>query len=419
MLLNKEPTCIEDCLEILTGFRTYGDQEFFIDTNDGTILYSISKQIARGLALTDRQRDLVVEKLKGYKDQFDKAEIPLNMCLNNLRQPLREIDRSTYIKTVEHKNEKYICIRFPFNKKTIMLIEELRIKTPSSEYVHERGKHTHLFRLNEVNIYAVLEKFSNKNYEIEQELVDCYGILMEMKNNKEKYVPGIYGLKLKNMPQEAMNIIVSDIGEPTIENLAILKDKEEMYGLDHFDAADLEKSISQLTSLSAKVVKRKSNHIHIDPKEWNLKDVFAMLLELQRFPVQIILKNNDEYKNLSQSHRCLKYIIDDSDIGVMFRLDNNNENNISFNQYIKNNNLNSPVAISQKVVYTNTSKITKPLIDSGWQPKAILRLGSENTSMEVSGFVNDCDLDIHYDVDVSPYLNTSFRGRSQGRIEKI
>src|SRR6056300_71637 len=418
-MFNKEPTCIEDCLEILTGFRCYRDQEFILDTNDGTILYSITRQISRGLALTDRQKDVVVQKLNGYKDQFDKAEIPLDECLNNLRQPLREIDRSTYIKTVEHKNEKYICVRFPFNKKTIILIEELRIKTPNNEYIHERGKHTHLFKLNEVNIFAILEKFSKKNFEIEKELLDCYGTLMEMKNNKHKYVPGIYGLELKNMPQEAIDIIVSDVGQPTIDNLAILKDKEDMYGLDHFDDVDLKRSISHLTSLSAKVVKRKSNYIQIDPKEWNLKDVFSMLIELQRFPLQIILKNGNEYKNLSQSHKCLKYIIDESDIGVIFRLDKNKEENISFNQYIKDNKLNSTVAITQKVVYTNTSKITKPLIDCGWQPKAVLRLGSENTSTEVSAFVSDCDLDVHYDTEVSPYLSTSYRGIGQGRIEKI
>ena len=73
---------IEDCLEILAGFRKESDG-FALIKEDYTIMYSIAKQVFKGTALTDRQFALMQTKLLSYSDQFNKADIPLE--LNNLK----------------------------------------------------------------------------------------------------------------------------------------------------------------------------------------------------------------------------------------------------------------------------------------------------------------------------------------------
>ena len=121
---------IEDCLEILAGFRKESDG-FALIKEDYTIMYSIAKQVFKGTALTDRQFALMQTKLLSYSDQFNKADIPLE--LNNLRNPIRSINREKYIRLQGNK----IKVRFPFKKSDIMLINELSHKAKG--YDHKKG----------------------------------------------------------------------------------------------------------------------------------------------------------------------------------------------------------------------------------------------------------------------------------------
>ena len=83
---------VEDCLEILAGFRKESDK-FSLMKEDYTIMHSIAKQVFKGTALTDRQLALMQKKLPAYKDQFDNADITLELV--KLRKPLRSINRET------------------------------------------------------------------------------------------------------------------------------------------------------------------------------------------------------------------------------------------------------------------------------------------------------------------------------------
>ena len=63
-----------------------------------------------------------------YVDQFTAHDIDLHEAVEKLRSPLREIDSSHWIKFQEVKGETMIAIRFPFNKKVIRHVEELKNK---------------------------------------------------------------------------------------------------------------------------------------------------------------------------------------------------------------------------------------------------------------------------------------------------
>ena len=141
---------IEDCLEILAGFRKESDS-FSLMKEDYTIMHSIAKQVFKGTALTDRQFALMQTKLLAYKDQFDKADIPLEV--KKLRKPLRSINREKYIKLQGDK----IKIRFPFKKTDIMLINEISHK--SEGYEHKKGSHEHFFDYTEQNVLNLLDRF--------------------------------------------------------------------------------------------------------------------------------------------------------------------------------------------------------------------------------------------------------------------
>ena len=108
----------ESCIEILSGthpthsFTGHGTQN-----NDKSLLLSLSKQTYRGTPYTDRQYALAKEKINLYRHILKDAGVDVDIAINNLRFPLRQIDRSRWIGIKEKDNANYIAVRFSFNKK--------------------------------------------------------------------------------------------------------------------------------------------------------------------------------------------------------------------------------------------------------------------------------------------------------------
>jgi len=415
-MTNKANT-VEDLLEILAGL-TIGPK-IEINKSDATIMYSIARQIFKGTALTDRQLSLVKEKLQSYKEQYVASGCDFDFAIENLRMPLREIDRSKYIKIVDandvydntsyesyKENVKWIKVRFPFSKKLIVEMEKL-LKNPN-DYHHAKGTHEHFFILNENNTESVIDAFKNKSFDIDPELLEWYEKIQEMKIHKKNYVPGIYNYKLENLNERAINYMISSLGKPTVDNLSMYKDRSSKLGLEYFDEDELDVSINMLTTLSQKIVRRNKSHVFINSKQFNTNNLCETLLELDRFPLLVILPESSPLDSLYQIHSGLSGFIDSAESSVLFRLDTHA--NYEFNSYIKKHNLNSSLDKSLKVVYISNNKVPKPLIKSGWQALTVLMMGSIRPSSNVKTYIDEADLVIHYDETVSQMMKHQDRG---------
>lgn len=394
---------VEDYLETLVGLTTH--EKFDINRADFNFLGSIARQVFKGVGLTDRQHAVVKEKLLTYKEQFETKGIEfLDENLDNLRIPLREIDRKKYIKICRRpdaNNGEWIKIRFPFSKKIIVIIESLVSKTSKSKYFHAKGSHEHFFYLDEQNAFNIVEQLNNKSFEIEERLITLHEKLLHMKNNKINYLPGIYNFKLKNLNENAKNFMISSIGEPDRENLALYKDRQELYGLNYFDQLDLDNSMSHLTVLGKKIALRSNKSVFVQDKKYTINNVAEALLELNRFPLLVVLSETTPLDDLYKIHHAFNGFIENSECTVNFRLDN--DVNSDFNEYIKNNNLNSKLDKDVKIVYTNNNNITKPLLESNWTPMAVLLTSSHRLSTKVTTYIEQSDLIIHYDDQMSVF----------------
>ena len=398
---------IEDCLELLIGFR--GQGPFEIESSDRSFLLSIAKQIAKGTGLTDRQYETVKEKINTYRTQFTALEYDIDSAVYNLRIPLRQIDRSRWIKILERKEQQWVAVRFIFQKKLISKIEELKRVSVESDYDAENK--IHFFPFTEANVYQVVSIFKNVNdFEIQPELLEYYNKLEHMKNNKRDYVPGIYGLDLKNLHEKSLEYAISSVGEPDIDNLCRFYDQRERLGLYHFDEEDLAQSMKPLSTLTTKIVNRKRFQVVVDPKQYTVEQLAETVLELYRFPLLITLNENNCYEELSMFHRAFGGVIPDESCSVLFRLDNSD--GADFNNYIRRNSLNSPVDTNTKIVYISNNKIPKPLLKTDWHPSAaITTYSGYGGANKVDTLLDTLDLVIHYDSEVSPW--------KRNRIEKI
>lgn len=398
---------IEDSLEYLVGLRK--TVSFQLESSDISFLQSIARQTFKGVALTDRQCNVVKEKLIKYKDQLLKEDYNVDYALNNLRMPLREIDRSKYIKIVNYQNLPCIKIRFPFSKNLISKLELVTRQLSRDDYFHEKGSHEHYFRLNERSIFEIITNFQPNQFVIDQDIIETYEKLVIMNNNKNEYIPGVYNLKLKNLSEIAKKYIFSSIGEPTIDNLALYKDRQELFGLHHFDENDLNTSLDNFTTLSTNIINRTSCNVFVKDTKYTLQNVAESLLELNRFPLLVVLsENSSPLDELYSVYNCLNGFIEKGESTVLFRLDN--DKNFEFNNFIKKHNLNSPLDKTTKVVYISSNNITKPLLKSEWKASATLLMSSHKLVSKVQTYVSESDLVIHYDDNVSQYARFNQNG---------
>ena len=399
---------IEDYIEILAGIQDTisGSNNFVIDRSDYNLVTSLARQTFRGIPLTDRQYELTKQKLLDYKTQFESNNIlDIEINFNNLRMPLRSIDRSRWVKIVDFEDDSYIGVRFTFNKKLISALEVLGSIEEKNLYNNEEK--IHFYTLTEINLYKIINVLLDKNFEIQHELTEKYETLKEMKSNKNSYIPGIYSLKLKNVHSKAFDYAISTIGEPDVNNLALYKDRSQLFGIKHFDDDDLNNSISKLTELSQKIVKRSSTSVLVNSSVYNFDRVAETLLELNRYPLLVLLNDAEDYDNMQKVYHSFRNIFSDDSFCTLYRKDNNNQENIAFNQYIKDNKLNNSLDYNSKVVYTTINKMSKTIIKSNWKPQAAILMGSVRQNPSISAYLSEVDLVIHYDTDLTPWQFSS------------
>lgn len=410
---------IEDCIEALAGTHEHIVCSKEIESSDKGLIYSLARQTVRGTAYTDRQCELAISKATHYKSILEEVDIDVTTSVTQLRMPLRSIDRSRWIKlknieqsliTFNKPEEQYIAVRFSFQKNLISALENINSKPIHYDKINK----THYFEYNERTLHNVVSALTNKGFEIQPELQERYEILEMMNNNKKNYVPGIYSLKLKNLHAKAIDYAISTIGSPDVDNLAMYKDRDQLLGITHFDEDDLNNSIRKLTTLSQKIVKRKSSNILINSDEHVFDRVAESILELNRYPLLVVLNDETELENLQKVHQSFRNIFSNDDFCSLYRKENISPGNTEFNEYIKQNKLNNSLAIKSKVVYTSINKMSKVMLKSEWRPQAAILMGSRR-STKVDQFLQELDLVIHYDTDVSPFRKFS----SLQVIEKI
>lgn len=397
---------IEDYLELLAGLQVREDAtdyQFSLFTTDVKLLTSLAKQVKQNIGLTDRQYELTKKKLLEYREQFEKnGFFDLDRDLENLRIDLRTIDRSKTVQLVEKEyfdlfsNNKILmlAIRFPYSNKMIKYINFIKEMQLRREY--DSKTKTHFIPFTENNVLKVVDKLNVANFDIQKEIIDYYNQVKNFKDSPEKYQPGIYNFKLKHVHTNCKNYLINLLGEPSSENLALYYDRRNEFGLGYFDSIPLQNVLQKYSNLSNRLLKNTNKQVLIDSNEFKLYEIYNALNELQKFPLLVVLKHGYEADNLIECFKSVTNQNDIKNISVMFRLENNTEKNIQFNNLVKQFELNNKLNNETKVVILNNEKLPKPLLYEKWKPHTTLLFDTFRSNKQLSIYYNEANLIINY-----------------------
>lgn len=353
------------------------------------ILTSINRQIKKGNALTDRQYDLIKRlMLEQLHLGFDGNE--------PLRTPLRHIDRSKYIKIVStadvygqdkvhesHKSKwKWIKIRFPFSKKTIVQLDSLA-HTHRKMYYHEKGSHEHYFKLCSSTVHDICDVFCKKEFEIDDELLDLRAEIAIIKQDPKKYVPGYWDGEITNVSSKIKEHLDGSW------NRYHLIDRKRNLGLTYITG-------ETPSGIIKDIVTRDFVKTTVKPSMYSLSKVVDAIYDLKRFPVLVCVDPTRELDQMSQAYKEFDRLVPRNKQTALFRVESNDDYNA--NTFIKDNNLNNWLDKQTEVVYICKNKLPKLLLKTDWKPQCVLNMTSGVGNRHLNVYQTDiCDLVLNYD----------------------
>jgi hypothetical protein len=330
-----------------------------VNPYDLKLIHSFHDQISRGLGFTEKQELLSVKILKRQVSKLDIIfGTQISPFLENptFRLPRRVVSASKRISIIPHSlYGKAVKAEFPYNEKMLTRIREEKSKLNYSQWDAEQK--SWIFSLDEHSLSLLSKIAIEENFTVDEEFENYQNQIREIENNIEQYVPMVSfnGKKL-----EFLNISPK-IAQPT--NLNIIENLFYARKLGIFTWDDAIENSEEWQSADPTVKKflqtdpRGEFSINLEKNTiYSIKDIVKHLS-----PVLFLIPGGTELEKIEQSLDFLKTIgISNEEVSVLFRLPN--ETGGKFNEFIRENNLNSPVTENSKAVFIS-SKVPKTIIE--------------------------------------------------------
>jgi len=387
--MNTQSHTVESCLMLLS------DNSLLMKEQDKNLISSLAQQIDRRTGLTDRQLRLARKKLDEYRTELEQYDVDVDSAKQRTSLDVRYIDRSRWIRLEQSEDGVSILVRFVYQRNLIRRMEDLARLIPQDQRTYDPETKTHSIDYSESNLYEIVHTFRDCGFDIDPEVMLLYQELCDL--DPETVVPGVYDKQLKNLPPAGQQLIEQELGEVDEHSLALYRDRSIRYGLHYFDSKDLNDSLENYSYLAGRIANRSSASVVIENTRFSMDTLVLALEELNRLPLLIVLPAQLP-ESLVEIHKSLKNIVAPEETAVMFRLDN--EENSDVNQWIRDNNLNNPLDSHKKIVYTIDARIPKPILNSEWEPQAVLSFSHSSLLVSVKkilNFYSDSDLIIYYE----------------------
>jgi len=355
-----------------------------------TFISSIVSQIVSGNGLTEKQSVIAIRILKKHQLKMTTIFGDIEKFLENpvFRLPKRSTITNSYRASIglDENNKKIIKLEFPFNQNIVDLIRQEKSRLNSS--IFNKETKSWLIELNEFSIGFCMALKESFPFVVDNELQDLFDQTKSIIDNSKEFIPSLVlenGIPVyKNVSPYVPTLTTTDILTSVIE--------AKRAGINNWDDT-IQKFIDSQDCIFKLLLNSKhSKSLAVDSEINEIASLNPVLKYLD--PCLIIVPAGSELEKLQTMYEFLiKEGYTNQDMSVMFRLPS--DTGKKFNNFIKNNQLNSPVSDKTKFIFICT-KLPKPLIKSKIQINSVINLGYWNVHYTVKEFVKNCQNVVYY-----------------------
>jgi len=324
-------TYIEDLLSLL--YRKTVNYEAVVHHQDIGPIVNFNRTIDSGKLLTRKQGSFILQLLKKYRSTLEVVEIDAALKNPLWKNDFRVIDTTKYVYLeTDDANITWLHIKFPYSFKDQFVKEFFNGERDLTKW--DPTSQSRTVRLTEVNLVMFVEAAVKHGFEVDELVFDSLAYVEELWNNEDNLVP--YSMiehnqvVLKNANENAQTYWNDH--QTGVVSQDLLLAKQMGFLLKNGNNFTVSERISSVSSTS---------FWFADPKGF-----FEYIDELQTSPVVIILDRTPEPTEWTQEfiENFPLNNFSKEDVRVCFRPPNTTTEGQSFNTWLKEHNLNKPVA---------------------------------------------------------------------------
>jgi hypothetical protein len=363
-----------------------------LNTWDKKLVYSFADQIGRGSGFTEKQSFVALKIIKRHSLTLSvTVKQNVDQMLENptFRYPFRKINSSKKISVKSHPTfGRQVYIEFPYDESIVDEIRSNKGKHDFSQWNPDEKAWT--FALTEGTIHFLATLLETHQFECDDEFQKYLEQRKIIWNEIGNHVPM---LDIENGLPVFRNIFTNF---PKLEATEIVPAMFEARrrGISTWSDAVVEKfnnaNINEFTRAFLK--SEVDDYLHINCEKNDISCLGEIITYMS--PCMFVIPGGSELKKLTQVYEFLKTSgIDNHEMSVMFRLDSKIDKN--FNNFVKDNKLNLPIAENTKVVFIS-SKLPKPVLKSKIHFNSVINMGFGGVHYSIRDYVGNHENLIFY-----------------------
>lgn len=362
-----------------------GSAPVTINAWDQQLVRSFADQINRGSGFTEKQGNLALKMLKKHSailSSVYSTDITNFLTNPTYKYPFRLIGSLKKISIIKKDTlGPVVKVEFPYSEAWVNKIRSN--KNDLDHAVWDKDEKSWIFSLSEKNLVFLMSFIKDENFQCDENFKNYQTQITSIMENIEHHVPMlVIDEKIpkfvnipKNIPELKTNDILASIFEAR-KNGIFTWDETISNFLDSDAVSPIIRDFLKSDP---------SEKFHVDPKNTPILELCDFIKYLG--PSVFVIPGGSELEKLEQSYNFLKSTgLEDAQMSVLFRLPSDTHK--KFNDFVKSNNLNSPITEKTQIVFIS-SKLPKPLLKSKVYFNSVINLGFGGVHYSIKNYVEN------------------------------
>lgn len=348
------------------------------------ILLSLSHQLKRGVLLTKKQANLLINILSSNKENFKNMSIE---DLSLIENPVwnKEFREIVPIKKIYFSDSNFNDLMIESTHDKTFKDKINKLKKILSNNITSVSPTVYKVSYNEFILITVVNFFSKDDFAISNDVKNLYEKINDLVTNNSNYL-NIYSPN----NDKILNCVLKEVTDDSNKDL-ILLDRRIRYQYS-FSSEKVE------DTLKFKIANRSKSNVWIDESKYELEEILDAFNILNRFPCLFIFDKHNVENSLKILNLLKKYSDKqkNDNIGIYFRVDNSSPINKEFNEFIKNNDYNKQLNSETKIAGIANTMLPKFFFTVDWYPCSVINFSTSFNGLKSKVFCQGVDLIVNY-----------------------